>query len=219
MVAMVSVYSARVPFFSVIVCTYNRAELLPRSLDSLLAQNEADWEAVIVDDGSSDNTTEIVSEYMRCDDRFRYMRHSNRGVGLSRNAGLLAACGLFVTFLDSDDEYLPGHLALRREILHAYQQIDLLHGGVDIVGNLYVPDKNDASRLIHLSECVIGGTFIVRRDRALEIGGFSAMRYADDADFYERAELAGFVIGKTDAATYRYHRDTPDSLCNTHAIV
>lgn len=215
---MVLIYPERVPFFSVIICTYNRAKLLPRALDSLLNQSEADWEAIIVDDGSDDNTAEILLEYMRRDERFRYMRHRNRGAGLSRNAGLLAACGFFVTFLDSDDEYLPEHLALRREMLHAYQQIDLLHGGAKIIGNAYVPDKNNISLQIHLSDCVIGGTFVIRRTRALEIGGFGAMRYADDADFYERAELAGFIIGKTDAATYIYHRDTPDSLCNTQGI-
>jgi glycosyltransferase involved in cell wall biosynthesis len=141
--------------------------------------------------------------------------HSNRGTGLSRNAGLLASCGLFVTFLDSDDEYLPDHLATRREILHSYPEVDLLHGGTEIVGNPYVPDKNDTSRTIHLSECVIGGTFVVRRDRALALGGYGTMRYADDTDFFERAHNAGYVIGETDAATYRYHRDTPDSLCNT----
>ena len=211
---MTTVYPGRVPFFSVIICAYNRAGLLPRALDSLLAQTEPDWEAIIVDDGSADATFQVASSHAARDARFRYLYHRNRGTGLSRNAGLLAACGLFVTFLDSDDEYLPEHLAVRREILHAYQQVDLLHGGVEIVGNPFVPDKNDTSRLIHLAECVIGGTFVMRRDRALEIGGFGAMRYADDTDFFERAERAGYLIGETDAPTYRYHRDTPDSLCN-----
>ena len=212
---MTSVYRARIPFFSVIICAYNRAKLLPRALDSLLAQTETDWEAIIVDDGSTDDTVRVVREYIARDDRFRYLYHNNRGTGLTRNAGLLASCGLFATFLDSDDEYLPGHLATRREILHSYPEVDLLHGGVEIVGNPYVPDKNDTSRTIHLAECVIGGTFVVRRDRALALNGFGSMRYADDTDFFERAENAGYVIGETNAPTYRYYRDTPDSLCNT----
>ncbi len=215
---MITIYPGRIPFFSIVICTYNRAKLLPRALDSLLVQQENDWEALIVDDGSTDNTSEIARRYMDQDERFRYLFHRNRGTALSRNAGILASCGLFVTFLDSDDEYLQQHLSVRREILHTYQQVDILHGGVEIIGNPYVPDKNDTSKKIHISECVIGGAFVIRRDRALDIGGFSSLKYADDADFFERAQQSGFVIGETDAPTYRYYRDTPDSLCNVQII-
>lgn len=214
---MISVYPDRTPFFSVIVCTYDRARLLPRALDSLLAQTEADWEAVVVDDGSGDDTAAVVRGYVRRDARFRYLYHRNRGPGLSRNAGLLAACGLFATFLDSDDEYLREHLALRRAALESERTVDFLYGGVDIIGNPYVPDSTDTSRLVHLSACVIGGTFVVRRERAIALGGFGAMRYADDTDFFARVQAAGLTMREIAAPTYRYHRDTPDSLCNTLA--
>jgi len=212
---MTTIYPKRIPFYSVIIPTFNRATLLPRAIDSLLRQTETDWEAIICDDGSSDSTFSIAQEYIAQHSHIRYVYHSNRGTGLTRNAGLLAACGMFVTFLDSDDEYLPEHLSIRKEILWDYPEVDLLHGGAEIIGNPYVADKVNPKRLIHLSKCVIGGTFVIKRIPALEIGGFSALRYADDADFFARAQKAGFTIGETDAATYKYYRDTPDSLCST----
>jgi len=215
---MTTIYDKRVPFFTVIIPTFNRASLLPRALNSLLKQTEKDWEAIICDDGSTDDTIEIAKSFIEKYPNIRYIFHQNRGTGLTRNSGLLAGCGIYATFLDSDDEYLPTHLAIRKEILLDYPEVDLLNGGVKIIGDNYVIDKNDPTRTISLSECVIGGTFFVKRDLALGLGGFGAMRYADDADFFERAQQAGFTIGETDAQTYIYHRDTPDSLCSTYTI-
>ncbi|MBS1538101.1 MAG: glycosyltransferase family 2 protein [Bacteroidetes bacterium] len=213
---MTTIYPNRIPFYSVIIPTFNRATLLPRALESLLQQTETDWEAIICDDGSNDGTFGIAQKFIGLNQNIRYHYHSNRGTGLTRNAGLVAACGLFVTFLDSDDEYLPEHLSIRKEILWDYPEVDLLHGGVEIIGNPFVADKDNPKKKIHLSKCVIGGTFVINRISALDIGGFSALRYADDADFFGRAQTAGFTIGETDAATYKYYRDTPDSLCSTY---
>ena len=212
---MITLYPKRIPFYSVIIPTFNRAELLPRALKSLLKQTETDWEAIICDDGSNDSTFSVAQEFISQNSNIRYLYHANRGTGLTRNSGILAACGMFVTFLDSDDEYLPEHLAIRKEILWDYPEVDLLHGGVEIIGNPFVADKDNPKKQIHLSKCVIGGTFVIKRTSALTIGGFSELRYADDADFFARAQEEGFTIGETDAATYVYHRDTPDSLFST----
>jgi len=144
------------------------------------------------------------------------MWHANRGTGASRNAGLLASTGLFVTFLDSDDEYKPDHLWSRRQMLVDNSTVEFLHGGADIHGNPWVADKGDSSRKIHLDECVIGGTFVIRRDVLLGLGGFDAVRYADDALLFSRAAQAGVVIANTDHPSYVYHRDTADSLCTTY---
>lgn len=77
-------------------------------------------------------------------------------------------------------------------------------------------DKDNPEKTIHLDECVIGGTFVIKRSTALALGGFAALRYADDSEFYERCFQQGYSIGKTDAATYIYHRETEDSLCSTY---
>lgn len=215
---MLTSYSKRIPFFSVIMCTLNRNHLISRALDSLLLQVEKDWECIIIDDGSIDETFHTVKKYADMYSNIKYIYHSNKGTGLSRNAGILAASGMFITFLDSDDEYHPDHLSIKKTILEEYTNLDLLHGGVDIIGNPYVTDKNDYTKQIHLSECVIGGTFVIPRYKLHQIGGFSNLRYADDADLYQKAVDASWNIAKIDYPTYIYHRDSPDSLCTNQLI-
>jgi glycosyltransferase involved in cell wall biosynthesis len=209
-------------FFSIIICTFNRASLLPRALDSLLAQTDIDihnWEAIIVDDGSTDATKAVVEPYLRQPSNIRYVYHTNRGTGASRTVGVEAARGLYVTFLDSDDEYAPTHLATRKGVLQAAPELDLLHGGVEVIGDPYVADKDDPTKLVHLSACVVGGTFFIKRDVVRRLGGFGTRRYADDAAFFEKAERAGVEIRAVqptkEFATYRYYRTTEDSLCTT----
>jgi glycosyltransferase involved in cell wall biosynthesis len=210
------------PFFTVILCTYNRAQLLPRALDSLLCQTETDWEALIVNDGSTDATYAVASDFLRKENRephqhsgLRYMEHANHGVGYSRTAGIYAAFGQYCTFLDSDDEYLPHHLASRRNILATQPNTDLLHGGVEVIGNPFVADRHDPTKLIHISECVMEGTMVIRRQTALQLGCFGTERYGEGAALMEKAIAAGCVITRTDEPSYRYDRTTPDSLCTT----
>ena len=198
------------------MCTYQRAALITRAIDSLLAQTELDWELLVVDDGSTDGTEHIVQKYGAIDRRIRFIRQEHGGSARARNTGVEAARGLFVTFLDSDDEYTPDHLASRRQMLLSYPSINLLHGGVQIIGDEFVIDKNDPSVKIHLSECVVGGTFVIRRSVFDDIGGFDLVPYAEDALFFERASARGITIAHTDHPTYIYHRDSPDALTVTY---
>lgn len=211
---MISVKNKHIPFFSVIVTCHNRAHILERALKSLLLQDLQDWECLIVNDGSIDDTDAIVQSWLYSDDRFRYLKHGHRGQALTKNAGIIASSGLFITFLDSDDEYTPEHLSIRKAILEEYTHLDLLHGGVSIVGDPYVPDMNNPDQLIHLSECIIGGTFVFSAAAIHGLNGFDNVSYGDDTKLFEKAENAGLSIAKTDYPSYVYHRDMPDSLCN-----
>lgn len=208
------VYGNFQPFFSVVICTFNRADRLPQAVESVVNQKETDWEIVVVDDGSSDNTFEVVKHYIERGVRLRYMYHGNRGTALSRNAGITAAVGLFVTFLDSDDYYRQDHLYVRRQILIENPEIDLLHGGVTIVGSEFVPDKNDPERLISIKSCVVGGTFVMRREKMLDLDGFPPVRFADDTQFFEKAMQSDMSVARIDIPSYVYVRTSPDSLCN-----
>lgn len=195
-------------FFSVIVCSYNRAQLLPRALDSLLAQSESDWEAIVVDDGSTDETEEVVRRYTSiCPNIRLFQRTLNRGPGAARNIGITISTGRFVTFLDSDDEYSVDHLLTRKGILKANGDIRFLHGGVKVLGDPYVVDKDDPRKRIHLSECAVGGTFFIRREVFSEIGGFDDSLYAEDAHFLEKAVAADIPIFQTNNPSYIYYRN------------
>jgi glycosyltransferase involved in cell wall biosynthesis len=207
--------SSFAPFFSVIICTFNRAHLLPRALDSVLQQSESSWELIVVDDGSTDNTPETVCRYLQLAPNIRYVAHSNRGLAISRNVGIAAAIGEYVTFLDSDDWYTPDHLALRRNVLAQNPGVELLHGGCEIIGNPLVPDKYNPERMLDLHDLVVGGTFVFPRAYAVKIGGFPAWSpYSIDGDLFEELEKLGTKIVHTNHRTYVYDRTTPDSICH-----
>jgi glycosyltransferase involved in cell wall biosynthesis len=200
--------------FSIIIPTFNRAQLLSRAIESVLAQDFSDWEMIVMDDGSSDNTGDVVRIFSDVDQRITYHFSKNQGAAAARNFGASFASGRYITFLDSDDEYLPGHLQTRAEILSAKPAIELLHGGVEVIGDPMVTDIFDHSKLIPVSECIVGGTFFIRRDLFKRLEGFSDIPYGDDNDFYIRASELGALIEKVEFPTYRYHRTEADSLCN-----
>ncbi|MDF1845400.1 MAG: glycosyltransferase family 2 protein, partial [Rubripirellula sp.] len=95
------------PFFSIIVPTFNRASLIPRCLQSVLAQNFVDFELIVADDGSTDETDQIVQRFAADDSRVHYVRQENKGAGDARNLGASIAKGRYLIFLDSDDEAKP----------------------------------------------------------------------------------------------------------------
>ena len=122
------------PLFSIIIPTYNRAALLKRCLDSVVAQTYKTWEAIVVDNYSEDNTEEIVQSYN--DERISYIKlHNNGIIAASRNKALDIAKGDWVAFLDSDDCWLPNKLLFILPYLDSY---DLVYHGY----RQNIPKKN-----------------------------------------------------------------------------
>lgn len=103
------------PFFSVIVPSFNRAHMLPKAIESVLSQTFSDWELIIIDDGSTDNTKEVVEAYK--DNRIVYIYQENAERSAARNKGIAISRGKYICFLDSDDYYLENRLALLHERL------------------------------------------------------------------------------------------------------
>tara|TARA_B100001123_G_scaffold348286_1_gene397623 strand:+ start:1388 stop:2320 length:933 start_codon:yes stop_codon:yes gene_type:complete len=95
------------PRFSVVIPTYNRERLLPRTLDSVLAQTFTDYEVIVVDDGSTDATQQVVEQYLPTNPHLRYHLQQNQGACAARNQGAKMARGNHLAFLDSDDEVDP----------------------------------------------------------------------------------------------------------------
>ncbi|MEO8820384.1 MAG: glycosyltransferase family A protein [Ginsengibacter sp.] len=200
------------PFFSVILTTYNRAILLKRALDSLINQTETDWEAIIIDDGSTDNTNLLIKLYLEDAGNIKYVYQENTGYAMAKNTGIFLSKGKFVTFLDSDDEYRPAHLKTRKEILINNPETEFLYGGVEVTGNQMVPDRFDHNKMIPLSECVIGGTFFIKRQVAVALNGFLDTPMGSDADLFERINKTPAIIRETTIPTYLYHRDDENSI-------
>lgn len=202
------------PFFSVVIATFNRAELLKRALDSLIRQTEKEWQAIIVDDGSTDNTHEQILPFLESFAGIKYFRKPHSGMVPSKNMGIRLAGGRFITFLDSDDEYHTSHLETRKRYLEDNPEVMLLYGGAKVLGNPYVPDKNDPSARIHLRDCIIGGTFVVERETLLSLGGFKEITLGCDFDLWKRAKQKKIIMAEINDPTYIYHHDNPDSVTN-----
>lgn len=204
------------PKFSIVITTYNRSDLLVRALKSLLAQNFSDWEGIIIDDGSTDDTAEVVQTFVEKNSNLHYFKQKNRGEAGAKNRGISLSCGEYISFLDSDDEYAPEHLESRNKILSEHPDIQLLHGGAKIIGDQFVPDKKNPEKMIHLSACRIGGTFFIKREMIKQLGGFKDLEIGTDSDWFEYAKNAGLNIFKTDISTYIYHRTSQDSITHKY---
>jgi glycosyltransferase involved in cell wall biosynthesis len=202
------------PFFSVIIAVYNRENHIAKAIESLLAQRFQNWEAIIVDDGSNDGTLNVIKEY-NSDKRIKIIElPNNKGVASARNKGIEFANGDYLTFLDSDDWYKVNHLQSRYNILNE-NNIDLLHGGVEIIGKQMVPDKNDTTKDIDLSDCVIGGTFFINISTSESLAHFdNSIQYSEDSDLFDKFVDKGKTIVKTNLKTYVYNRTLDDSICS-----
>src|SRR5499426_2978620 len=102
---------------SVIMPTFNRADTIRRAIRSVQAQTFTEWELIVVDDGSTDDTVALIEG---CDPRLKLIRQKNQGTAGARNTGLRASAGSYIAFLDSDDEWLPHHLELCVSFLEAF---------------------------------------------------------------------------------------------------
>ena len=178
------------PKVSVIVATHNRADLLPRAVDSVLAQTYGDYEIVIVDDCSSDDTSAVIAEFS--DQRIRSFRHDrNRGQSAAINTGIAHARGEYIGFLDDDDEWLPGKLEGQVALLDsASPRVALVYGWTDRVddsnGRLMSGYRNTIEGDIFESTLALSipgptGVWLVRSSVVREVGGMdgSVLRHND----------------------------------------
>ncbi len=102
----------------VIITTYNRAYLLGKVIESVICQTYKDWELVVIDDASTDNTADVVKDYQSQDNRIRYIRNpENKGLAFSRNQGIKHSKGDYIAFLDDDDEWLPEKLGKQMALI------------------------------------------------------------------------------------------------------
>jgi glycosyltransferase involved in cell wall biosynthesis len=187
---------SRAPVVSVIIPTYNRADLLPRALNSVLQQTFVDFEVLVVDDGSTDKTAALMAKYQERDDRVRYLdQPQNAGVSAARNRGLREARGVFMAFLDSDDEWLPYKLERQVALFQRLsERVGLIYGGVENVGpggerNIHTPRHRGDIRSTLLERNVIHGTsgVTLRRATVERVGFFDeGIPAVEDYDYWLR---------------------------------
>lgn len=190
------------PTVTVVIPTYNRANYLPRAIDSVLDQTFTDFEVIVVDGPSTDDTPDIVRGYE--DDRLRYIRFEEKqGANAARNAGIRAAEGKFISFLDSDDAFHPRNLEVTTNRLqHAppecagvFTSFTYLEDG-EIVNVSYATEGQVSYE--ELQENPVGGysAILLRADVFDKVGMLDErLVYCDDFDLYLRLLRRYTLIG------------------------
>lgn len=189
--------TGKTPKISVIIPTYNRNELVLDAIDSVLEQTFQDFEIIIVDDGSTDNTQKHIESHQKKDERIKYVYQKNQGVSIARNTGLKAATGLYIAFLDSDDRFLPDKLQQQASILDNNREIGLVYGKI-LVENLatqkkgtwgYVYEGKINKKILHdkifqRQLFFYIGTTLIRKESIGDIVFDSRMKTGEDFLFY-----------------------------------
>lgn len=197
---------------SVVIPCFDQGHYLGEAIESVLAQSAPATELIVVDDGSADNSFEVAGRYPGV----RRLRQSRRGVAAARNAGLAAAGGDFIAFLDADDRLLERALEVGREALEPRPNLAFVFGACRDIGADGCPSGDAEQPLVTqdhylrlLESCFIwSGSSILFRRRALEaIGGFDERLAAgDDYDLYLRLARRFPIYGHGEVVTeYRRH--------------
>lgn len=121
------------PYFSIVVTSYNRHEMLPATVVAILQQQDGNFELLLVDDGSQDKTLAVAQELALCDSRIRVFTQPNAKRGVARNYGLRQARGRYVNYFDCDGEMYPHHLRVVREFVTRNGEAELLHTEYDVI--------------------------------------------------------------------------------------
>lgn len=199
---------------------FNGEQYLRSCIDSILAQTLCDFEFIIINDGSTDRSTEILRHYAKCDARIKLIEHHNLGLTKSLNIGLKLAQGEFVARMDADDIAHPERFQLQVSALRANPELVMVGGDVELVTENMVKlglrsqgkGHYEIRRRLLLGD---GGAMThpavtFRRQAALDIGGYDErFKYAQDLDFFLRLSEIGLVENlETTVLYWRQHEQS-----------
>lgn len=192
------------PFFSVVIPCYNAARFIVATLRGVCDQSFQSWEAIVVDDGSTDGSAAIVGQIAQSDSRIRLLAKPNSGVSKTRNAGAAAAAGEHIAFLDADDFWHPGYLECMAAHLRRKPEIGVAFAIARIVDASGAPTGALSSRkssgldtfdFLSSNPTTTCSNLIVRRKLFEKLGGFpEELCHAEDQLFLIRAHLAQATI-------------------------
>ncbi len=198
--------------------TYNRADYIPGAIESAFAQTyDGELEVLVVDDGSTDATAEVLASY---GDRIRVIRQENGGRSAARNTAVREARGDYISFLDSDDLWLPDKLAREVPVLDADERVGMVHGHVDVIdgeGRLLAAETDHHHRLFSAAhrngvtyagyafECRCFSSALTARVAAIKAAGlYDPQLLLDDYDLYLRLAIDWRVVFLEGEAVARY---------------
>jgi len=203
---------------SIIIPAHNAAETISEALESVIAQTHKDWEAIVVDDGSSDETGVICASFAQQDSRIRVVTQLQKGKGAARNTGIGLASFDWILFLDADDWLKPTHLERLTEILISEPELDGVHCGWarvasdgTLVGEDLCTHSDDLFGILACRSAFVIHACIVRRSLIENVGGFdNSLHTCEDWDLWQRIARTGARFGAVQEvlALYRMRQDS-----------
>lgn len=200
---------------SVIVPVYNYGKVLAETLECLLQQSFQDWECIIVDDGSTDNSAEVAKAWCRRDSRFRYIFQANAGLSAARNTGIRNSSGQFIQLLDADDLLAPGKFETQLRIAGKNPGIGIIYSEVryffsdelprkwyfTLLGSNipwmkdFSPDQPTLLRNLAQSNIMAVNCAFIRREVFHSVGEFNTrLTSLEDWEFWFRSALLGITF-------------------------
>ncbi len=184
---------------SVIIPTYNRADRIEKSIKSVLNQTYRDIELLVIDDGSTDNTAEVVGKIK--DDRLFYYKQENQGACAARNYGLKLAKGDYIAFQDSDDVWYEDKLEKQYRFIEQ-TKADLVYCGMNRIvegKQIYIPEKQDSKENVTTSMLLFHNkistqTILMRKKVVEKIFFDTTFKRLQDWDFVLQVSIAGYSI-------------------------
>lgn len=227
-------------FVSIIVPCYNYGHFISYTLDSVLQQTHSNWECIVVDDGSTDNTKDVVYSYINRNKRFKYVYQTNKGPSAARNTGIKEAKGDFVQFLDADDLIEKRKLELQVAYLSEHPEVDIVYGEAR-----YFPTEKPEQRLYSMKgdnvpwmpkvsgkgeavlECLVHTNIMpvsspLMKRRIIDACGLfdETLRSHEDWDYWLRCAFHNAHFSYFDhTETYTLIRNHPDSATKNQELM
>ena len=216
------------PEVSVIMPAYNASVYIQEAINSVIAQTYTNWDLIIIDDGSTDSTSEIIMNNVNQDLRIKYFYQENGKQGKARNLGIYHARGIYIAFLDADDVWLPEKLEIQLEEIVA-KNVDLVFSDSYVFNNDTISDR---SRKFKILNQIFKGeealklfteinripilTVLAKKEKILLVDGFSENRLMQNAEDYHlwlKMLISGFVFygSEKTLASYRVHNESSTS--------
>jgi glycosyltransferase involved in cell wall biosynthesis len=199
------------PLVSVIIPAFNYGHLIGQTFDSLLKQTYLNWECLVIDDGSTDNTEEIVRDFSRLEPRVKYFSQANSGLSAARNAGVKLSNGKYIQFLDADDLLEKRKLEYHVKHLEEHQEVDIVYGSVRYfttdnpderrysifkIDKPWMPEVSGAGeevlRFLLYENIMVVSAPLIRREVIADVGLFDReIPLLEDWDYWIRCAIKG----------------------------
>jgi len=207
------------PIVSVFMPVYNTAKFLAEAIESILNQSFENFEFIIIDDGSTDSSLEIIHEYARLDKRIKFLTRENRGIIETRNEGLMLAQGRYLALMDSDDVSHHDRLLKQYEYLEANNEYVVVGSRIQLIDadgdklchmvGIFEHDEIDSAHINNLTSgaIIVNPTAMLRTSSLVAVGGYRQLyKYAEDIDVWLRLAEVGKICNLGEVLlSYRQH--------------